>query len=199
MNAKTVRFLNGTLLHRLRAGSANPRRWPILTTLLIAVALVALPVFSLFGGAGQTRAAPSDDPAAVVAAYVAAVNADDLEAILALYADDAVHMALPTPDGTAGICRGKEQFRLFYEQGVANRDRIEVEDGTLVVVGDRVTFGARLASDPWRKLGIESLESNAEAVVVDGRITSHVVMLSPGSARELLTALGAMAVPAGSH
>lgn len=195
MNAKTIRFLKSTLLRPLRAGSANPRQWPFLTTLLIAVALVALPLFSLFGGAGQTRAAPSDDPAAVIAAYIAAVNADDLEAILALYSDDAVHMALPTPDGTAGICRGKEQFRLFYEQGVANRDRIEVEDGTLVVVGDQITFSARLASDPWRKLGIESLESTAEAVVVDGQITSHVVMLSPGSARELLTVLGAMTMP----
>ena len=138
------------------------------------------------------------DPAAVIEAYVAAVNAGDLEGILALYADDAVHIALPTPDGSAGVCLGKEQFRMWYEQSVADGDRVEVEDGTLAFDGNRVTFVARLTSDPLRELGIETLEANTEAVVVDGRITSHVVMLTPASVRALLTARGTIpAAPAG--
>ena len=49
-----------------------------------------------------TRFAPSSDadPAAVVEAYIAAANAGDLEAILALYDDDAFHIALPSPAAT---------------------------------------------------------------------------------------------------
>ena len=186
MSAKAARFVESTLASR---------RWSVVAPLLLALAASVVP---LFGGAGRTQAAPGDDPAAVIAAYVAAVNAGDLEGILALYADDAVHIALPTPDGSAGVCLGKDQFRMWYEQSVADGDRVEVEDGTLAVDGNRVTFVARLTSDPWRALGIETLEANTEAVVVDGRITSHVVMLTPASVRALLTARGTIpAAPAG--
>jgi ketosteroid isomerase-like protein len=183
MTAKSIRFVNGHLL----------------ASLVIALGLLAVPVFSLFDGASQTRAAEGDDPAEVVDAYAAAINGEDLDAILALYADDAIHILLPTPDGTAGICKGKEQFGMFYEQGVANHDRIAVEPGTVAVEGDRVTFAARLSSDAWTELGLGTLESRSEIVLADGKIASHVVMLEPAAARQLLTALGALAVPAGSH
>ena len=186
MSAKTIRPADGTPLRRRRR---------LVAPLLLAVVLLAAALVPLSGGAGPARAAQSDDPAAVVEAYVAAVNAGNLAAILGLYADDAVHIALPTPDGSAGVCLGKEQFGMWYKQSVADKDRVEVVDGTLAVDGDRVTFVARLASDPWRELGIEALEANTEAVVVDGRIASHVVMLTPESVRELLTARGAIPAP----
>jgi hypothetical protein len=133
-----------------------------------------------------------DDPAAVIAAYVAAVNASDLAGILALYSDDAVHIFLPTPDGSAGVCLGKNQFRMWYEQSAANADRVEVEQDTLAVDGNQAVYIARLASDPWRELGLETLEANAEVVVIDGRIATHVVVLTPESVRQLLTARGAI-------
>ena len=104
---------------------------------------------------------PGGNPAAVVVAYAAAVNAGDLEGILALYADDAVHVALPTPDGSAGVCLGNAQFRMWYEQGVANGDRVEVVDGTLAVTGNQVAFVARVASKSWRSLGIAALAAHA--------------------------------------
>src|SRR5687767_11837085 len=47
--------------------------------------------------------ASNDGPAAVIDAYIGAVNAGDLDAILALYADDAVHIFLPAPDESAGV------------------------------------------------------------------------------------------------
>lgn len=130
----------------------------------------------------------SADPATVIDAYVAAVNAGDLEEILALYADDAVHIALPTPDGSAGVCLGKDQFRMWYEQSVANADRVEIEQDTLAVDGNQATFVARISSEPWRKLGLDALEANAELVIIDGRIATHVVLLTPESMRQLVTA-----------
>ncbi|MBA3517605.1 MAG: nuclear transport factor 2 family protein [Rhizobiales bacterium] len=196
MNAKSIRLVDSLHLHRPRTRSATQRRWPVFAPLLIAVGLLMLPAFVLPTRADHVQPIEGSDPAAVVAAYVAAVNARDLEGILALYTDDAVHVALPTPDGSAGVCRGKEQFRMFYEQGVANGDQIEMVDGTLAVADDRVSFLSRLASDPWRELGVETLEATTEAVVVDGQITTHVVMLTPASVRELLAALGT--IPASS-
>ena len=190
MSAKTIRSVDGTFLRR---------RWHLVASLLLAVGLLAAALVPLVGGAGPARAAQGDDPAAVIAAYAAALNAGDLEGILAQYADDGVHINLPTPDGTAGVCLGKEQFGMYYEQAVADGARVEVVEGTLAVDGDRATYVARFASDSWRELGIESLEGNVEAVVVDGRIATHIEMLTPESVRELLSARGAIpAPPAGS-
>jgi hypothetical protein len=133
-------------------------------------------------------AVSSDDPAAVIEAYLAAVNTGDLEAILALYADDAVHIFLPTPDGSAGVCLGKEQFTTWYEQSLANSDRVELEDGTLAVDDNQATFLAQISSEPWRKLGLETLTAKADLVVIDGRIMTHVVTLTPESVRQLQVA-----------
>ena len=130
-------------------------------------------------------AASSDDPAALIEAYVAAVNAGDLEGILALYDDDAVHIFLPTADGSPGVCRGKGEFRMWYEQSVANADRIELEDGTVVVDGNQATYVARLTSEPWTKLGLDALAATSEFVAIDGRIMTHVVLLTPESVRTL--------------
>ena len=138
----------------------------------------------------MVRATSGDDPAAVIDAYIAAVNAGDLEAILDLYADDAVHIFLPTPDGSAGVCLGKEQFRMWYEQSLANGDRVEVEDGTLAVDGNQATYLTRISSEPWRALGLESLEAKADLVVIDGHIATHLVTLTPDSVRALQAARG---------
>jgi ketosteroid isomerase-like protein len=136
------------------------------------------------------RAAASDEPAAMIEAYIAAVNAGDLEAILDLYADDAVHIFLPTPDGSAGVCLGKANFRMWYEQSLANGDRLELEDGTLAVDGNQATFLTQISSEPWRKLGLAALEAKADLVVIDGRIMTHVVTLTPESVRTLQAARG---------
>ncbi len=132
----------------------------------------------------------SDDPAAVIKAYIAAANAGDLEAILALYADDAFHIALPSPDGSAGVCVGKEQFTMWYEQSLANGDRIALADDTLAVDGNQATFLTQISSEPWRKLGVETLEAKTDLVVIDGRIVTHLVTLTPESVRQLQAARG---------
>ena len=181
MRVLTVRPAAGTL----------PRRSSVIVPLLLAVGLLAVPAFALSARADHVRPARVPDPAAVVAAYAAALNAGDLGRVLAFYADGAVHAALPAVEGS-GVCLGKAQFRMYYEQAVAHRDRIEVVAGSLAVDGDRVTFAARLASDPWRALGLEHLEAEVEAVVEGGRFVSHIAVLTPGSMRELLTAQGAI-------
>jgi hypothetical protein len=130
------------------------------------------------------------DPAAVIEAYIAAANAGDLENILALYADDAFHIHLPSADGSAGVCVGKDQFRMWYEQSLANGERVALEDGTVAVDGNQATFLVRITSEPWSKLGLEALAAHSEVVVIDGRIATHVVLLTPESVRQLQAARG---------
>lgn len=137
-----------------------------------------------------------DDLAALIDAYVTAVNAGDLAAILSLHADEAVHIFLPTPDGSAGVCHGKDQFRMWYEQSVANGDRVEVVEGTLAVDDNQAAFLTRIASTPWRDLGLEALEASAQIVVIDGQIMTHVVTLTPESVGRLQRARETAAVPA---
>jgi len=134
------------------------------------------------------RAASGDDPATVIAAYIAAVNAGELDAILDLYADDAVHIFLPTADGSAGVCLGKANFRMWYEQSLANGDRLALADGSLAVDGNQASFVTHITSEPWSKLGLEALAAQADLVVIDGRIMTHVVTLTPDSVRKLQAA-----------
>jgi hypothetical protein len=77
---------------------------------------------------------------------------------------------------------------MWYEQSVANADRVEIEQDTLAIDGNQATFVARISSDPWRELGLDALEANAELVIIDGRIATHVVLLTPESMRQLATA-----------
>jgi hypothetical protein len=80
---------------------------------------------------------------------------------------------------------------MWYEQSLANGDRVELEDGSLAVDGNQATFLARITSEPWRELGLEALEAHSEVVVVDGRIMTHAVLLTPESVRQLQAARGA--------
>jgi hypothetical protein len=136
--------------------------------------------------------APSsdDDPAAVVEAYIAAANSGDLEAILALYADDAFHIHLPSADGSPGVCVGKDQFRMWYEQSLAHGERVALEEGTVAVDGNQASFLVQITSEPWSKLGLAALAAQSEMVVIDGRIATHVVLLTPESVRQLQAARG---------
>ena len=168
--------------------NARSMRRQLFAPFLMAIGLLAIAAPVFCGGLSQTRAAAADDPAALIEDYVAAVNAGDLEAILALYDDDAFHIALPSADGSAGVCVGKEQFRMWYEQSLANGERMTVDEDTITINGNQATFVARLSSEPWGKLGVETLEATSEIVVIDGRIMTHVVALTPESVRELQAA-----------
>ena len=102
-----------------------------------------------------------------------------------------MEISLPTPDGSGGVCLGKANFRMWYEQSLANGDRVELEDGTLAIDGNQATFLAQISSAPWRTLGLESLEAKTDLVVIDGRIATHLVTLTPDSVRTLRAARGA--------
>lgn len=76
---------------------------------------------------------------AVVAAYVRALNAADLEAIVALYADDAV---VEDPVGSAPR-RGLADIRRFYAASLQWPLRVELE-GAIRTAGSEAAFAFRV-------------------------------------------------------
>lgn len=69
---------------------------------------------------------------ASVEAYVRALNASDLDAIVALYADDAV---VEDPVGTAPKC-GLAEIRAFYAGSLKLKLRVELEDQIRAVASE---------------------------------------------------------------
>jgi hypothetical protein len=77
---------------------------------------------------------------------------------------------------------------MWYEQSLAHGERVALEEGTVAVDGNQASFRVSISSEPWSKLGLEALEAQSEMVVIDGRIATHVVLLTPDSVRQLQAA-----------
>lgn len=77
---------------------------------------------------------------AVVQRYVAALNARDLDAIMALYADDAV---VEDPVGSTPKC-GAADIRAFYAGSVALELEVELE-GAVRAVQNEAAFAFRVS------------------------------------------------------
>ncbi|MCA1647057.1 MAG: isochorismatase family protein [Chloroflexi bacterium] len=112
------------------------------------------------------------DPVVVVQALDAACNVGDLEAVLALFAANAVVTQLPAPpDG--GVYRGKEQVRQWFAPQLAG---FHAESQDYRVIGESVTWKAKMLADVLRQMGLsEPTDARAEAVVQDGKIASFTV------------------------
>jgi ketosteroid isomerase-like protein len=124
--------------------------------------LVVLLTFGLV--ACQPAGAPTD-PAAVMDAYTAAINAGNVNGALALVADDAVY------DRPGGQFRGKEQVRGFIQSLVDQKAKIELI-GTRQVNGTLVTWRSRVTQTNAQGQQT-TIENNSSSTVVNGKITTH--------------------------
>lgn len=130
--------------------------------------------------------AQETDPAAVVSAVYDAFNAGDVDALAALYADDAV---VEFPDW-GDTYTGAEEVDAWVEELVASHFAVEIE--TLQVDGDTVTARIKAWADPSRALGIAPLISIDVYTVADGKITSQTSTLTDESAEKLQAAMAAL-------
>jgi YVTN family beta-propeller protein len=124
---------------------------------------------------GQITAAPSlglrpTDPAGVMDAYTAAINAGDVATALSFVADDAVYDRPPP----LGQLVGKDAIRGFVESLVARKARIALV-GLRRVEGEKVTWSSRVtllnANDPSGPPDV--VENNSESIVRGGKIVQH--------------------------
>jgi hypothetical protein len=135
--------------------------------------------------------AQETEPASVVMAEVEAMNAGDLDAVMALYIDDAViKLVPPIPPDSPDTYTGKEEIRAWFEGLVAENFQMEVE--ILQVEGDTVTTKCLTWMDPTRQLGVAPLEATLVYTVQDGMIKGWTWTASGESLAKLQAALTAL-------
>ena len=98
-----------------------------MTRRILPVLVLVIVSFVLGACQSASQGGPTD-PAAVMDAYTAAINAGDIEAAMALVADDAVY------ERAAGNFNGKEEIRGFVEGLIAREAQVEL-------VGERQVDG----------------------------------------------------------
>jgi len=130
------------------------------------VVLLIVLVASLLA-ACQSGGSSTADPAAVMDAYTTAINAGDVEAALALVADDAVY------DRPGGTYNGKEEIRGFVQDLVDRHVHVELV-GERTVNGDTVTWVSHVTIDDPANPGTRlDLTNNSESVIQNGLIVHH--------------------------
>ena len=134
---------------------------------------------ALLATTGSASAQPTD-PRAVFDAFHAAVNAHDVDAALAFFADDAVveFPNQPPPN----VFRGTQEIRAWL-QGDADQN-IAVQTENVQVAGEHITWTVRVDIADLRPLGI-TLVGSAEATVREGKFTTFSFTLSDETLAQL--------------
>jgi ketosteroid isomerase-like protein len=132
---------------------------------ITAMAVGALLISPLWVSAQGT------DPESVIRAIIDALNAKNIDAALALVADDAVVTIIPPPGDTTGVFTGKEEIRGWWEGYVAFGSHSEFSN--FQVAGDKATWSAKVSADRLRAEGVASLGYKAEGIVQGGLLKSY--------------------------
>jgi hypothetical protein len=148
--------------------------------LLIGIALLALV------GCGPP-------PDSVAEQLVKAVNAQDLDGALSLFASDAV-----VSIGRSAPFSGREEIETWLERLFA--DNVELGEAEILAQDENSVLARYpLAMDSASALGLVSLEGTGEITIREGRITDLSFSLSEGSQAELLRAMLQIGSPALSY
>jgi limonene-1,2-epoxide hydrolase len=105
------------------------------------------------------------DSASIIRAFQHAVNAEHVDAALALFADDAV---VSNTLGRRFI--GKHRIRSLIQTNVDAGNHFVPED--LQALGDGVTWNVTESNSIYKKLGLNLVEMTTVVVVQEGRIKS---------------------------
>ena len=153
----------------------------------VLLSLTALVAAVLMVSSAQAHA-QAKDPASVIAYGAAQVNAHNLDALMTIFAEDAV----VTNDGA--VFTGKEQVRGFMKAAIDDFISTTIV-GEFTVNGNRVTWREEDRLKSLTQIGVPVIYSRGEAVVEDGLIKSMVFTTEPASIAEIERAMAA--VPAG--
>jgi len=113
-------------------------------------------------------------------------NTNNLEAVMERFADDAIVRSIPPLPGAPEQFVGKAQIRGFVQMLMVN---FRVESKNFTQNGDRVTWFATVTSDSIRGMGVDSMDTDCEAVIQNGKIKSF----TPAFTQETLARLAAAA------
>ena len=143
----------------------------VLVGVLLAVSLLLVP---------STAAAQAQDPESVLRALTSAANAHNADALLALFADNAVLVG-PGEDMQPVTRRGKAEIRAFFAEppGSVENPTTRVEVSAVQVSGDRAMGSFRLFANDITALGVPFFQGSLAVVVQGGKITSMTITAAP--------------------
>jgi hypothetical protein len=118
--------------------------------------------------------AQSADAESVLKAREAELVGRDLDAIVALFADDAI---VVTSSGRLLI--GKEQIRIWAQDQVDRQQREEAEPRQLQ--GNKLSWPGKVHRDDWQKLGVSPLTVTQDAIIESGKIKFFSTTFTPES------------------
>ena len=139
------------------------RTWTTWTRRLPGAAITGLLLAGLLAPAVRVQA-QATDVVSVITGFHTALNAGDLDATLAFFADTAV------ADIQGDVHRGTGEIRAWLERDMASNIHVEVLN--LHVTGNNAAWTARLKVDE----APEPFELAASAVVEEGKITSFAAL-----------------------
>lgn len=136
--------------------------------------LVLLVVLTLIETATLAYA-QSAEGESVLKAREAALSARDLDAVLNLFADDAL---VVTSSGR--IFTGREQIRSRVQDQVERGQREEA--GPRYIQGAKLSWPGKVYRDDWQKMGISPLDVTQDAIIQGGKVKFFNTTFTPESA-----------------
>jgi len=138
----------------------------------------------VFGLAGASPASAQTDATAVARALIAAENAHNVTASVALFAPGAI-VNLPT-----GVFVGTAEITQWQRELAAGNFRADITT-PVAVTPEVVTFSGTVAVDTFRSLGLASLESTWQLTIQGGLITTFNFNFTPAAGARLGAAIAA--------
>lgn len=153
----------------------------------LLAALLCISVLTVYEPVrAQDTAQASTVPYDVEAIYKAqyeAINAGELEASLALLAEDVIAIALPPPPGVEPVMVGKAASRAANEYLISVHDQVEFT--SFQVNGESINFRAVVTDDFLKSIGVNYLEFSGTGLVQNGLVVSETWLMSKESVARL--------------
>src|SRR4051794_30062493 len=124
------------------------------------------------------------DVQSLVDAFIAGENAHNVDAVTALFDDNAT-VVLAT-----GPLQGKDAIRAWQQELSDGHFSISVT-GPVSVSGSKADYPVTVALDAFRQLGFASLDGTEEMVAANGKIASFIFAFTPESGAKFGAALAA--------
>jgi len=152
-----------------------------MTWVIVALFGVLLTGFVAAPSAAHAQGA---DLRAIIDAFIAGENAHNVDAVTALFDDNAT-VVLAT-----GPLQGKDAIRAWQQELSDGHFSISVT-GSIEISGSKADYPVTVALDAFRQLGLESLDGTEDMVVANGKIVSFPFAFTPESGAKFQAALAA--------
>src|SRR5215204_4503207 len=118
---------------------------------------IGIAAFLVLRGTTYAAAAQNTEPGSVLKRYIEAQNLGELDAALALWADDGVIV------NTRGRkVAGNENLRKFIQTNISRK--IKQEPEAIQKDGDKVTWINRESNESYRMLNVAPVQQNSELI-----------------------------------